>query len=426
MKRLQRLLLAVILGLAATQAQAQITVDITGGALGALPIAVVPFEGGDTAPEDIAGIVREDLTRTGLFEAVPREDFLAQPSRMEDVNFRNWRVIGADNLLVGSVERSGGQFQVRFELLDVYAGSRMVGKRYTATGSDLRRLAHTIANEVFRSLIGRDGGFNSRLAYVRASGAGDARQFRLVVAQADGHHPQTIVTSREPLLSPAWGPKGERIAYVSFEAGRSEIVVQNVATGQRRTVAQFKGINGAPAWSPDGSRLAVTLSRGDNPDIYILDVDSGETRQFTSHWAIDTEPVWAPDGKSVLFTSDRAGGPQIFRKGIRGGDAERLTWDGDYNASADISPDGRLLTMVHRRNGQFRIAVKNLETDTTRVLSQGPLDESPTFAPNGVMIAYTRTHGGTPTIATISVHGRAEANLIQGNGDVREPAWSPE
>lgn len=424
MRRLHRLLAALILSLSATGAGAQITVDITGGAVGALPLAVVPFQGSN-APEDLAAIIRDDLRRTGLFKPLPSEDFLARPASMSEVQFQNWRALGADNLVVGSIQQSGGKYQVRFELLDVYGGSRLVGKRYTAGGNSLRTLAHTISNEIFQALAGRPGGFNSRIAYVQAEGEGDSRRHRLIVAQADGRQPQTILTSQEPLMSPAWDPSGDRLAYVSFEDRRSEIFVQNVATGKRRSVASFKGINGAPAWSPDGQSLAITLSRGGNAEIYILNVRSGETRQLTRHWAIDTEPVWAPDGESVLFTSDRAGGPQIFRKAITGGEAERLTWEGDYNASPDISPDGRLLAMVHRRDGQFRIAVRDMETGLVNILTRGPLDESPTFSPNGVMLGYTRTAAGTPAIATISVHGRAEDTLIEANADVQEPAWSP-
>ncbi|WP_440996289.1 Tol-Pal system beta propeller repeat protein TolB [Arhodomonas sp. SL1] len=423
LKRMMILLLGLLV---APALPAQITVDITGGAVGALPIAVVPFAGEDDAPEDMATIIGEDLRRSGLFDPMPESDFLTRPSSRDEVQLQNWRTLGADNLVVGRIGREGSQYTVRFELIDVYTGSRIIGKRYTAEGDEMRRLAHTISNEIFEALVGRPGAFNTRIAYVRAEGAGEQRRFRLMVADADGGGAQTILTSREPLMSPAWAPDGERIAYVSFEGRRSEVFVQEVATGQRRSVASFRGINGAPAWSPDGNRLALTLSRDGNPDIHILELGSGETRRLTEHWAIDTEPVWSPDGRSVLFTSDRGGGPQIYRKPVRGGEAERLTWEGDYNASPDISADGKLLAMVHRRNGEFRIAIKDLETDATSVLSQGPLDESPALSPNGVMLAYTRSHGGTPTIATISVHGRAEADLVRSGGEVREPAWSPE
>lgn len=428
MHYLARLLMYLIV-LLPLPAAAQITIDITGGAVGAVPLAVVSFrvEGDTAAPDvDVAEVVRQDLYRTGLFDILPEENFISRPSTSGDVRYRNWRALGADYLVIGTIQRGGDGYRVNFELLDVYGSRVMEHKRYSVASDALRNAGHTIANDVFRSLTGRDGGFNSRILYVQAEGDGDDRRFRLMYAEADGHNAQAILTSSAPIMSPAWSPDRERLAYVSFEDRRSEIFVQDIDTGERRKVASFEGINSAPAFSPDGRRLAVSLSRGGDPEIVVIDLASGDTRQVTQSGAIDTEPVWTEDGDDLLFTSDRGGNPQIYRVPASGGDARRVSYEGSYNASPDISPDGRFLAMVHRVDGDYRIAVQDLETGLLRVLTDGSLDESPTFAPNGAMLAYTRVDGGRSELATVSLHGRANDSLTRFDHEVREPAWSEE
>ncbi|PWG61152.1 Tol-Pal system protein TolB [Spiribacter halobius] len=428
MLRLLCLLLALAL---AAPAAGQVRIEITGGAEGALPIAVVPFQVGAGAvppTTDMAGIIRADLYRSGLFDPLDPENHLGQPSRFEDVRFQNWRALGADSLVVGRIEGGAeGRYTVRYELLDVYGGDRLEGKRFRVNADALRPLAHTISDEIFQRLIGRPGGFNTRIAYVQVEGSGDEQQHKLVIAQADGHGPQTILTSGRPILSPDWSPDGERIAYVSFESGRDQrIFVQTVASGAREVVADYPGLNGAPAWSPDGERLAVTLSKDGNPDIYILTPGSDrQPRRVTRHFGIDTEPAWSPDGEHLYFTSDRGGSPQVYRVAADGGEAERVTFQGSYNASPDLSTDGRLMTFVHRQDGNFRIAVMDLERELMRVLTEGSLDESPSFSASGTMIAYTRATGGDSELATVSVYGRAQGELTDFPAEVREPDWSP-
>ncbi|MEX0451678.1 Tol-Pal system beta propeller repeat protein TolB [Spiribacter sp. 218] len=422
------LLLLGLLLAAPIVSHAQVRIEITGGAEAALPIAVVPFAtDGARVNVDVDQIIRDNLYRSGLFDPLDPANFISTPSQFDDVRFRNWRALGADTLVVGRIRPgTNGNFQVRYELLDVYAGERLAGQRFNVTPAGLRNLAHTISDQIFEALIGRPGGFNSRIAYVEERGPVDDRQYHLVVAEADGHRPQRILQSAEPLMSPDWSPDGERLAYVSFESGRSsQIFVQEVATSERQIVASFAGINGAPAWSPDGEQLAITLSRGGNPDIYLLDLAGGEPRQLTRHFGIDTEPTWSPDGQTIYFTSNRGGSPQIYSVDVASGDVERVTFQGNYNASPSISGDGRFLAFAHEVDGGFRIAVQDLEEEFMRVLTEGPLDESPSFSASGSMIAYTRSANGTTELATVSVFGRVQGELTEFNHTVREPDWGP-
>ena len=189
-----------------------------------------------------------------------------------------------------------------------------------AVGSSLRNAAHRVSDAVYQKILGVRGAFATHVAYVAVSGEPPAQHYELYVADADGANQRRILESPRPLMSPAWSPDGQWLAYVSFETKRSAVYVQLVSTGERRQVSARAGINGAPAWSPDGQKLALTLGGGSgNPDIYVLDLATQGLTRITDDPAIDTEPEWAPDGHSIYFTSDRAGSPQIYQIGVQPG-----------------------------------------------------------------------------------------------------------
>lgn len=429
---MKRIFLTLLLLVAGSAAQARLSIEITGGMEGALPIAVVPFgwEGEGAPPEDIAGIISADLRRSGRFAPLSEERLVGRPHHGSEVNFSDWRQAGSDNLVIGRVERAGARYRIEFQLFDTVRGEQLAGYSIRTQDGTLRRIAHQISDIIYEKLTGERGAFDTHIAYVTAvTGPDGEKRFRLAVADADGYNEQVILTSTQPLMSPAWSPDGLRLAYVSFEKGRSAVYVQYVRTGKREEVASFEGINSAPAWSPDGARLALTLSRDGNPEIYILDVGSGALQRITNSYAIETEPAWSPDGRSLVFTSDRGGRPQIYQVelGPRGatGSPRRLTFEGEYNARAAFSPDGRYISMVHGDRGAFRVGILDAETGALRVLTDTRLDESPSFAPNGSMIIYATEVGGRGVLEVVSVDGRAHQRLILQQGDVREPAWSP-
>lgn len=428
MTKLVKLLLLMSVIIAAP-VRAALTIEITQGMEGAIPIAVVPlgWRGkAPVAPENIAAIIAADLNRSGRFESLPDRDLVSHPTTAEQVKFQNWRMLNVDNLVIGQLDETGdGQYSVRFELFDVFRGTRLAGSSFTAGARDLRTVAHHISDIIYETLTGERGAFNTQIAYITSSGSSKDKTYTLLVADSDGYSPQTILTSKQPLMSPAWSADARQVAYVSFENKTAEIYMQEVTTGSRRKLASFKGINGAPSWSPDGKQLALTLSRDGNPEIYVMTIANGDLRRLTNSASIDTEPVWTPDGKSIIFTSDRGGSAQIYRVPVRGGQAQRLTFEGKYNAGADISPDGRKLAMVHGEGGGYRIAVQDLGSGALRVLTDGPLDEAPSFSPNGSMIIYATGAGNREVLAAVSVDGRFRQRLSLQAGNVREPVWSP-
>ena len=427
MKTLVRVFALSVFLFIGQSAHAVLEIEITQGVEGALPIAIAVFAGDTyTAPEAIETIVRNDLARSGFFDVLDKQRFPQAVVNPSQLDFKAWRDTGVESLLLGKITQAGGdQYRIEFQLIDLIRKKRLLGNVIPAGTKDVRKVGHKISDLVFESLTGIRGAFSTRVAYVSTINQGGTKKYVLQIADADGYNARTIFSSSKQILSPAWSPDGSRLAYVSFESGNSAIYVQDIIQGTRAKVSAKSGINSAPTWSPDGRRLALTLSAGGSPDIYILDLGAKNLKRLTSGPAIDTEPSWMPDGKTLLFTSDRSGGPQIYQVSANGGKAQRLTFDGKYNAAADVSPDGRFIALVNNSGNGFRVAIMDMQSKAMRVISNGNLDEGPSFAPNGSMIMYATADQGRGVLAAVSADGRVKQKLRLTEGDVREPSWSP-
>ena len=428
---MRRTVLAVGLLLAAlvNTVEAQLVVEITEG-IKRRPVAVVPFAWEGNTPEmptDVAEVIASDLERSGRFRTIPEADMLQKPTSGAEMDFDDWAILDVEAVVVGRVRQTAeNAFMVQFQLFDVYGRKQLVGYRMPASRGTMRRAAHRLADMIYEELTGIAGVFDTRVTYVTAEERRDGKLYSLIVADADGYNENKIMESPDPIMSPAWSPDSRRIAYVSFEDNRSSIFVQTLRTGNRVRVSNRPGVNGAPAFSPDGRKLVVTLSDADgNLDIYTLDIATREARRITTHRAIDTEGSWSPDGRYIYFTSDRSGGPQIYRVSANGGSAERVTFEGSYNARPRVSPDGKKLAMVHLQNGNYRIAVMDLDRRDVLVLSAGRQDESPSFAPNSDTLIYATRTGSNGVLESVTADGLIRQRLKSGDGDVREPVWSP-
>ena len=417
----RRELVALLASAAAGPALAQFRVEVTGVGLTQLPIAIAPWRGEEGLPQKVAAIVQADLERSGLFRAVNGSAGagLDETSRPD---LAPWRAQGADSLAVGSATRlADGRYDVRFRLWDVVRGQSLAADGFVVVAGDLRLAAHRIADMIYEKLTGDKGVFSTRIAYVTKAG----NRYNLWVADSDGENAQSALASAEPIISPAWSANGRQLAYVSFESRKPTVYVHDVASGNRRLIANFRGSNSAPAWSPDGRTLAVTLTRDGGSQLYTIPSTGGEAQRLTQSGSIDTEPLFSSDGSTIYFVSDRGGAPQIYRMPARGGAPQRVTFTGTYNISPALSPDGRWLAYISRISGAFKLQVMELATGNVQSVTDTTADESPSFAPNGRLIIYATRQGGTEALMTTTLDGKIKARLPGRGGDIREPDWGP-
>ena len=417
-----------LLLLGATSALAELQIEITKGVDNAVRVAVVPFawKGMRKPKIDVGNVISSDLGFSGRFEALSTSKMLSFPDDSSQVLPRDWRMLGVEYLVVGSLEPRGQIVRLSFELYSIQKEAVIQEQVIEGSSKDLRDMAHHVSDVVYAELTGIDGAFSTEIMYVTAVDDDLGRKFALNIADSDGQRVRTILESREPILSATWAPDGKAIAYVSFEySGRPAIFLHELSSGDRQILTRFEGLNGAPSFSPNGKQLALVLSKDGNPDIYVLDLESRRLRRITRHYGIDTEPSWTADGGSLVFTSNRGGQPQIYQLRLADFQIQRLTFEGDYNAKASVLKDGSGMVMVHRREGIFHIALLDLKRGILSVLTQTSLDESPSVAPNGSMLIYATQESGEGILAAVSIDGGVRFNLPSSDGDVREPAWSP-
>jgi TolB protein len=428
MKKILKLLIATLVITFYSSSYAQLRIEIRQGIESPIIFASPLFSGNPIANAILRDVIESDLNNSGRFRILKDSEMISAPTQLSEVNLSDWRLVNADYLLLGQTEVDGANnYRTAFQLLDVINNQNVLGFRMPVPPEGLRAAGHRIADLIYENTLGVQGIFATRIAYVSQDQAGSDIHYQIVVADIDGTNPVRIIGSSEPLMSPTWSPDGRKIAYVSFENNRSEIYIQDVLTQFRERVSSRDGINGAPSFSPDGSKLAITLSQSNgNLDIYMINLDNQDLTRLTDSSAIDTEPTWSPDGDYIYFTSNRSGNPQIYRvEAELNGEIERITFEGSYNSRARISPDGETMVVVHEINRNFRIAIVDLDTRITQVLSDGQLDESPSFAPNGDIIMFATRERGVGVLSSVSVDGRIFQKIASIGSDVREPAWSP-
>lgn len=412
-----RVLLFFLTWALALNVRAELTIEITGAGEHQTPLSVVRFGGEDG--EAVSTVIANDLARTGLFRLVDAAG--RTPHEPGEVRPNEWP--GVEVLLFGSAKRlEGGNVVVKFHLYDLVRRTELMAHTLLARQEQVRALAHRIADMSYERLTGAPGVFGTRIAYVNREGR---QHYRLVIADGDGYGEQTVLSSAEPILSPAWSPDGRQLAYVSFERGRAMVFVQTLATRERRVLADFPGSNSAPAFAPDGKRLALVLTRDGNSELYLVNADGSGLQRLTDSAGIDTEPVFAPDGQSLLFTSDRGGSAQIYRLALADGAVRRMTYEGSNNFSPRYSPDGKSFVFSHFSGGRFYIATQDIESGQMQLLTAGGWEKKPSFAPNGKLVLFAAESQGRGILATVSSDGKVKQKMMAQSGDIREPVWGP-
>jgi TolB protein len=430
---------AVVLTLtaAAAPALAALNIDITRGNVEPMPIAVPNFIGADPASQkvgqDIAGVIANNLSRSGLFRPLDQRSFIEKLSSMQaPPRFQDWRVIEAQALVAGQATlRQDGQLQVEFRLWDVFAGEQMIGQRYNTVPNNWRRIAHIISDAIYKRITGEDGYFDSRVVYVAESGPADRRVKRLAIMDQDSANHRYLTDGNYLVLTPRFSPTRQEITYLSYFNDKPRVYLYNIDTGKQEVLGDFPGMTFAPRFSPDGDTVVMSMAQGGNSDIFAMDLRTRAVRRLTDHPAIDTSPCYSPDGTRVVFNSDRGGSQQLYVMNGDGSGVQRISFgDGRY-ATPVWSPRGDLIAFTKLHKGRFFIGVMKPDGSGERLLSESYLDEGPTWSPNGRVIMFFRQtpvggggSGGDARLWSVDLTGYNERQ-IDTPQNASDPAWSP-
>ena len=426
------------IGVAAPMASAQqgpLRLRFTDGVIEPMPFALpsfVPEAGaaGDAA-RNITALVAQNLVNTGLFREVPASAHIARVSSFDaPVQYADWRAINAQALITGAVSVQGERLTVKFRLFDVFSGQQMgEGLQFAGTTTTWRRMAHKVADAVYARITGEGGYFDSRVVFVAESGPKNQRLKRLAVMDYDGANLQYLTNGQALVIAPRFSPRGDQVLYTSYETGFPQIVLMEVATGQRRSLGQLPGeMTFAPRFAPDGRSVVFSSSQGGNTDIFRLDVGSGAATRLTSAPSIETAPSFSPDGSQIVFESDRTGNQQIYIMSAAGGEPRRISSGRGRYGTPVWSPRGDLIAFTKQLEGRFHIGVMRTDGSEERLLTASFLDEGPTWAPNGRVIMFTRESagdGGLPGVYTVDITGRNPPRRVPVEGGASDPAWSP-
>ncbi|PYE24630.1 TolB protein [Rhizobium sp. PP-WC-2G-219] len=412
---------------ATVPAHARVEININRGNVEPLPIAITDFLQGEMG-QKISDVVAADLKRSGLFAPVDRKAFIEKVTNPDAApRFEDWRVLNVQALVTGRVtQEADGRLKAQFRLWDATAQNQITGQQYFTQPENWRRLAHIIADAIYKEITGEEGYFDTRVVYVAESGPKTARKRQLAIMDQDGANARAITNSNDIVLTPRFSPSRQEITYMSFEGQEPRVYLLQLETGQREVVGNFPGMTFAPRFSPDGQRVIMSLQQEGNANIYTMDLRSRTTTRLTSTPAIDTSPSYSPDGARIVFESDRGGRQQLYVMGADGSGQTRISFgDGSYSTPV-WSPRGDLIAFTKQSGGKFSIGVMKPDGSGERILTSGFHNEGPTWAPNGRVLMFFRQDSGAggPQLYSIDLTGYNEQRVAT-QGFASDPAWSP-
>tara|TARA_R110000796_G_scaffold23846_2_gene68290 strand:- start:45125 stop:46495 length:1371 start_codon:yes stop_codon:yes gene_type:complete len=431
--------LAVVAGLNfgfIAPAQAELRIDITRGELKPMPIAVARFPGDGVAETEIGQnmtqVISADLERSGLFSPINEKAFIQSAASLAvNPNFAEWRAINAQALVNGRVvTEANGLLRVEFRLWDVLAENQMAGVAYRTQPNNWRRIAHKIADEIYKRITGESGYFDTRIVYVSETGPADNRNKRLAIMDQDGANHRFLSDGRFLVLNPRFSPTAQEVVYMSYFNDKPRVYVLDIDTGELELLGDFPGMTFAPRFAPDGNSVVMSQALDGNSEVYELDLRTREKRQLTRHPAVDTSPSYSPDGSRIAFNSDRSGAQQIYVMNADGSGVQRISFGGGLYSTPVWSPRGDLIAFTKSQGGRFYIGVMRPDGSGERLLAEGFLVEGPTWAPNGRVLMYHRQHpskDGTKDrfrLYSIDLTGYNEREIVT-PADGSDPAWSP-
>jgi TolB protein len=407
-------------------AHAVLQIDITKGNVEPMPIAL-PDLAGDSVGTDIIRVVSADLERSGLFKPIDQGAFIEQITpQTVTPRFADWRQISAQALVTGAIsDNGGGKVKVSFRLWDVSGESQIAGKEYNTFKTNWRRIAHIMADEIYKRLTGENGYFDSRIVYVAESGPEIKRIKRLAIMDQDGENHKFLTDGKNLVLTPRFSPNSQEILYLSYAGKQPRVYLRDLQTGREESLGSFEGMSFAPRFANDGNTMVMSIAKNGTTNIYRMNLRNRQMSRITDCNCIDTSPSFSPDGARIVFNSDRGGSQQLYTMTADGGNVTRISFgDGKYGTPV-WSPRGDWVAFTKMSGGQFYIGVMHPDGSGERLLTQSWLDEGPSWSPNGRVITFHRQErGGSVRLYTVDLTGSNLREVLTPM-DASDPAWSP-
>lgn len=422
MKKLITILLILFVG-GTAHARIYIPIDLPSDQK--FPIAIPNLKGGGIG-EDIAEIIRNDMTLSGYFRLIPESAYKAVADKegisIEQIRFDYWAAIEALALVKGEVSKGAGGMTVTLRLFDTTGREMLVGKQYKAEKKQLREVAHRFSDEIMEALTGIRGVFNTKIAYAVQTKKGGKDIYTM---DMDGHNPTAVTNNKSINISPSWSPDGTKLVFTSYMKGNPDLYLVTVGKKDYKRITPGKGSNITPKWSPDGGQIAFSSSISGISNIYVMAPAGGTMRRITNSHAIDVSPAWSADGGVLIFSSERAGGLHIYKTSSGGSPVTRLTHVGYQNDMSDYSPLGDKIVFAGRSMGTFDIFTMNSDGSNIQRLTIGTgSNEHPSFSPDGRFVAFSSTRGGAPAIFIMRADGSNQTKVSEANGIL--PDWGPQ
>lgn len=430
-------LFAALLTLIISPAHAELEIDVRGATRNPMPIAIPEMIGnngnfftkiiGNDYGDKVRQVLAADLDRSGLFKILPDNSYIETLNSIDQQpKFVNWQAIKAQALVQSQiVELPGEKIRVDFRLWDVASEQQLIGKSFTTTKNNWRRIAHVVADAIYERLTGDKGYFNTRVVYVSETGRATRRIKRLAMMDQDGENHKFLTDGRNLVLTPRFSPNMQKITYLEFVGNSPRVYMLDLDTNRRQVLGNFPGMTFAPVFSPDSSKVLLSYANHGSTNIYEMDIRTRKTRQITYGSAISTSPSYSPDGSKIVFNSDRGGNQQLYVMNADGSDVERISFGKGRYATPVWSPRGDYIAFTKMVNGAFYIGVMYPDGTGERILADGYLVEGPTWSPNGRVLMYFRQDRGSPVrLYSIDLTGYNERRIVT-PAEASDPAWSP-
>jgi len=317
----------------------------------------------------------------------------------------------AQYLISGS---NSGDVQGR--VTDRFSKSSLLARSYT--GASLRREAHAFADDIVSAIRNEKGIAQTRIAFKAEQPNGNGEIF---VADFDGYNRQAITHDGAIVAAPAWVPGRLALCYTSYKLGNPDIFYHDLATGQRRVIARYTGLNTSAAVSPDGTKAAMILSKSGSPNVYVANLDGTDLKRLTTT-SEDSSPCWSPDGRWICFATKIKSRRLLAKVPAAGGEVQIVRTIGASNPTEpDWSPDGKWIAFTSQM-GEFDICVVPADGGTATILVRG---EDPSWAPNSRTLVYARrTASYRYVLSVLDAPTKQFKDVARVSGSDSQPAWA--